>query len=93
MGMGVRVLVCAVVTLRVDVTVLMGVAVRVAAVLMTVRVVVAVLVTLRVVVFQAVLVVVPVAHGDPFRCAGVDVSASTGPLCAYERTHAPVICA
>lgn len=58
-----------------------------------VRVLVGVVVMVPAVVPVSVLVVVPLAHVGPFRCAEVDARPSTPPLCAYERTHAPITCA
>jgi hypothetical protein len=56
--------------------------------------VVVVAVLLLVGVTVGVGVLVPVAHGCSLRrCGRVDARASLAPLCAYERTHAPVTCA
>ncbi|CAM5338076.1 hypothetical protein SALBM311S_08109 [Streptomyces alboniger] len=46
-----------------------------------------------VVVVVHVPVVVSVAHVDPLPVCGSGRMEPTTPLCAYERTHAPVTCA
>jgi hypothetical protein len=61
-------------------------------VVVAVVVLVAAAVPVLVVMVVPVVVVVPAAHVVPLPVCPGGRTRSTGSLCAYERTHAPVIC-